>query len=459
MKRYLMRHLSMTAIAAMSVALFSCKDDEDPVIPVVSFQQATRTVDESAGTIDVLVQLDVASPNDIQVGYSLSGTATEGTSSSNDYQAMGTYGSISIAKGSTSGTLQLQIKQDDVVEADETIIITLSASGTATLGSVSSTTITLHSDDLGPKVSFTTTTTTINESDGTLDIELTLDKAAGQDITVDYAFNYDDIQTVATALDSVWAYNEDVPSQYYDFYVVGGTYGKLTIPAGSSTAKLSLRFYSDFLWDENERIEITLTGAGTGGQLGANTKHTVTVKQEDGRLIGLLWDPSYNDVDLDLILWIGDGTDFDALTGSFSAATTPRSEEVFIPTVFADLISEEVGDAVFGVSAVYYEGTANPMNFEVHHVDFVDGGFEAAADRDIIPGAYTLANINAWETFDDVQIEHTFDLTGGAYANLSDITVPASGSRQATYKLPGSISKSNVRAKFASRAHVWGLRK
>lgn len=451
----------MAVIAAMTVALFSCKDDEDPVIPVVSFQQATRTVDESAGTIDIPVQLDVAAPNDIQIGYSLSGTASEGTSSSNDYQALGTFGTISIAKGSTSGTLQLQIRQDELVEADETIIITLSASSTATLGSVSTMTITLTSDDLGAKVSFTTTTSTVKESDGTLEIEVSLDKAPTQDLTVEYAFNYDDLETVATAIDTVFAYNYTprIPSSYYDFYVVGGTYGELTIPAGSTSAKLTLRFYSDFLWDDDERIEINLTAAGTGGQLGTNTKHTVTVSQEDGRLIGLLWDPATTDVDMDLVLWLGDGTDFDAITGSINADVEQQSEEVFIPKVFTDIVAEEVGDVVFGVSAIYYEGTANPLNFEIHHVDFVDGSFEAAANRDIKAGAYTLANINAWEDLADVQIEHTFDLVAGVFTNLSEITIPASGSRQATYQLPASISKKKVRPNFNSHAPARILRK
>src|SRR6478735_6396724 len=170
MKRYLKRHLSMAAIAAMTVAMFSCKDDPDPVIPVVSFQQATRTVGEDAGTIDVLLQLDVEAPRDITVRYAVSGTATEGT---------------------TSGKIQLQIKQDVAVEADETIILTISdiVNAYATIGATPATTITLQSDDAGSKISFATATETVNETVGLVNVQLTLDKAAAQDITVEYEFN------------------------------------------------------------------------------------------------------------------------------------------------------------------------------------------------------------------------------------------------------------------------------
>jgi hypothetical protein len=159
MKRYPTYHLAMAAIAAMTVALFSCNDDEDPVIPVVSFQAAARTVGEDAGTIDVVLQLDVDAPREIKVRYALSGTASEGTTTSSDFQVLGTYGEVTIPEGASTGTLQLQIKDDGAVEADETVIITINdvVNDAATIGATPATTITIQSNDLGAKVSFTTT--------------------------------------------------------------------------------------------------------------------------------------------------------------------------------------------------------------------------------------------------------------------------------------------------------------
>jgi hypothetical protein len=453
MKRYLTRLLSTAAIAAMTVAMFSCKDDPDPVIPVVSFQQATRTVGEDAGTIDVLLQLDVEAPRDITVRYAVSGTATEGTTSSSDYQVLGTYGETVITKGTTGGKIQLQIKQDAAVEADETIILTISeiVNAYATIGATPATTITLQSDDAGSKVSFATATETVNETVGLVNVQVTLDKAAAQDITVEYAFNYDNISTVATALDTVYAHSEGYPSRYYDFVVEGGNYGKVVIPAGSTTGTITLRIYSDFMFEDDETIEINLKSATLGGQLGTATKHTITVTQEDGRVIALVWDPSYTDVDMDLFLWIGDdATNLRPLAISADPGTTVKSEVIIIPKVLSDAIE----NAACGLSFVYYAGTPNPMNFKVHHLNYTNGQLEDEANWQTFSGAYTPANINKWDLAagTEPQIEQSFELVAKAYTNLSTpLNIPATGSRRATLQLPANIYKSKSTPPFSNR--------
>lgn len=444
MKRHLTYRLSLAAVAAMSVAFFSCKDDEDPVKPVITFQQAARTVGEDAGTIDVVLQLDVDAPQDIKVRYSLSGTASEGTSSSADYQVLGSFGEVSVAKGASSGTIQLQIRNDDAVEPDETIIITLTevVNNAATIGSTNVTTITVTSDDQGSAVSFATATRTVKESDGIVEVEVVLDKPAAQALTVDYAFNYSPYQ--GKAIDSLHAAtNADIPDDFYDFRVQN-TYGKVTIPAGSTSGKIRLKFFSDTWFEDDETVEINLTAVSTGGQLGTSTKHTITVDQEDGRVIALLWDPAYDDVDMDLFLWWGaDENSFeeDPLAFSINPAFTPQQELVFIPKVLADAITE----ATFGVSYTYYEGTPDPMTFEVQFVDFTNGTLEVVADRDIYTADYTAANINPWfESGDAPQVVQTFKVVDGEYVDLSDITVPASGSRKATQSLPAGLKKTKT---------------
>lgn len=443
MKRHLTYRLSLAAVAAMSVSFFSCKDDEDPVKPVITFQQAARTVGEDAGTIDVLLQLDVDAPQDLKVRYSLSGTASEGTSSSADYQVLGSFGEVSVAKGASSGTIQLQIRNDDAVEPDETIIITLTevVNNAATIGSTNVTTITVTSDDQGSAVSFATAARTVVESDGLIDIDLTLDKVASQALTVNYSFNYNFEQR--TAIDAVWAAEEGIPSQYYDFAVEGGTYGTVTIPAGSTTGKITLRLYSDFMLEDPEMIEITLTGVSAGGQLGTAVKHTITVEQEDGRLVGLLWDETYTDVDMDMFLWWGeDENSFEAnpLAMSANADTENTYEIIFIPKVLID----EVVDATFGLSLVYYSGTADPLEFKTRFLDFENGDFVGTAQD--FDGSYTLANINEWDQASgtDPQIEQTFVLAGGEFTTISPITTPASGSRRATYQIPPGTTRNKA---------------
>ena len=194
---------------------------------------------------------------------------------------------------------------------------------------------------------------------------------------------------------------------------------------------------------------MNLKTVSVGGQLGTATKHTITVQQEDGRLVGLLWDPSYTDVDMDMFLWVGeDETKLeDVLFISADASTEVQEEDIFIPKVITDQIS----DGAFGLSFVYYSGTKTPMNFEVHHVDFANGAAEAEGTREVKAGAYTLDNINAWDKSGgkQPQIEQTFTLVAKAYQPVSDITIPTSSSRQATHKLPSNLSRvSGAFSKF-----------
>ena len=458
MKRYPTYHLAMAAIAAMTVALFSCNDDEDPVIPVVSFQAAAKTVGEDAGTIDVVLQLDVDAPREIKVRYTLSGTASEGTTTSSDFQVLANYGEVTIAEGSSTGTLQLQIKDDGAVEVDETVIITINdvVNDAATLGATPATTITIQSNDLGAKVAFTSTTTTVNETARAIEIALTLDKAAGQDLTVDYEFNYELGDDVSVALDSVKAFEDDIPARYYDFYVESNTFGKLTIPAGATTAKITLFIYSDINLEDDETIEMNLKAVSTGGQLGTNTKHTIKVEQEDGRAIGVFWNnAAYTDVDMDLFLWFGEdvGTLEDVLFASAEGSVTNKLELLFIPKI----ISDDIADAAFGLSFVYYAGSASPMTFNVAHADFKAGALEPEAGIERFTGTYTTANINKWDdatSGKDPQIEQTFVLTAGAYGTPSAITVPSAGSRQASHELPANVVKEKMSARAAFSKHL-----
>ncbi|MEX2230938.1 MAG: hypothetical protein WD824_02165, partial [Cyclobacteriaceae bacterium] len=118
--------------------------------------------------------------------------------------------------------------------------------------------------------------------------------------------------------------------------------------------------------------------------------------------------------------------------------TTPTQELIFIPSL--------ITDGAFGLSYVYYEGTANPMNFEAHFVDFTGGVLEAAADRDIFTASYTLANINAWDVSgNDPIIVQTFTIVAGTYTDITAITVPASSSRMKSHKLPNTLRKNEWR--------------
>jgi len=433
MKNYPAYMLSITLVIAMVVGFSSCKDDDPPVKPKLSFLQATLTVDESEGVIEAKLVLDKAHGKDLNVEYTLGGTASDqdavGTANA-DYEVVGDHGLIVIPAGETSGAIGIEIYNDTGFEPNETIEISILDvnTGDVEITAENEMEITITNDDAQLIASFPNTTLTVNEDDAqeALLIAVQLDKVAPADITLEYTLE-------GTALDSTFAFNEGYPASYYDYYVDGVT-GEVVIPSGSSTANIELQIYTDFLFENDETIVITLT-ATNQVQLGTNKTMTITLEQQDGKVIALVWDDTYTDVDMDMFLWIGDDTTNlpGLLATALTPRTTPQQELIFIPSLLTD--------GAFGLSYVYYSGTADPMNFEVHFADFAAGVLEPEADRDIFAATYTLANINAWDQ-SDLQpiVVHRFLITAGAYS-YGKIVVPSSGSRIKRQTLPGNIRR------------------
>jgi len=184
-----------------------------------------------------------------------------------------------------------------------------------------------------------------------------------------------------------------------------------------------------------------VTEASSGVQLGTNKTMTITLEQEDGKIIALVWD-DYADVDMDLFLWIGDEiTELFFIASSANPAVDPQAEIVFIPSV--------IQDAAFGTSYTYYSGTQTPMEFEAQFIDFANGQAEPQANYDVFPGTYTLANRNAWDSQGGTQpvIAQTFTKTAGVFAGYTNpIVIPATGSRTATVALPNGVKKMNTKS-------------
>ena len=114
---------------------------EDDEAPTVQFGTASYSGGEASGSRTVNVGL-TASPvfsSATSVTYDVGGTATSGT----DYTALS--GTVSVTGG--SGTITITITDDQVDDADETIVLTLTPSNDYSLGSQESTTITIADDD------------------------------------------------------------------------------------------------------------------------------------------------------------------------------------------------------------------------------------------------------------------------------------------------------------------------
>jgi len=113
-------------------------DDDDP--SVVSFSSASQTVAETVGGVTVSASLNTVSAFDVNVPYTVTGSAggTDHTLAN---------GSINIPAGQTSDTINFTVQNDTLVESAEDIVITMGTPVNATLGTTSTHTVSITDND------------------------------------------------------------------------------------------------------------------------------------------------------------------------------------------------------------------------------------------------------------------------------------------------------------------------
>ncbi|MBK8291331.1 MAG: hypothetical protein IPK96_10735 [Flammeovirgaceae bacterium] len=121
--------MSLVLLGAFGLAFTSCKDDE-PEKFNLTFASATGSAKESDLEIQIEIKLDKPAPEDITVKFKLSGTALDDVRADTendyaDYEVDGDYDKVVIAQGEISANITLIPYSDDVIEDDETIIVTV----------------------------------------------------------------------------------------------------------------------------------------------------------------------------------------------------------------------------------------------------------------------------------------------------------------------------------------------
>ena len=136
-----------TGYVAGQGAAVTVRDNDDP-IPGAFFRSASSDAVEHGGTHNVRVDLNYPAPSGgLTLRYSLSGTATAG--SSNDFTIQNS-GSLSIAAGDSIATIPVAINDDSTEESAETVILTLIGRTGYTLDSTTVYTLTITDNDTPP---------------------------------------------------------------------------------------------------------------------------------------------------------------------------------------------------------------------------------------------------------------------------------------------------------------------
>jgi Tfp pilus tip-associated adhesin PilY1 len=172
------------------------------------------------------------------ISYTVGGTATEGT----DYTNL--TGSVTIAAGSTTAFIDVTVIGDTIVEASETVIVTLTATDNAaiTVGAANAATVTIVDNDMA--------TLAIAISDGVLSeagadygqLAVTLTNASSTVTSVNYT-------VVGTATPGT------------DYATLSGS---INIPAGLTTAHIDVMVTDDVIVETGETVIITIAAIASG---------------------------------------------------------------------------------------------------------------------------------------------------------------------------------------------------
>ena len=202
----------------MTVAATDC--DRDEAGPTAGQFTVTRTGATSAA---------------LTVAYTVAGTATAGS----DYAALP--GSVVIPAGSATATIAVSPVNDTAIEVDETVVATISASAAYTVGAPASATVTIQSDDVAlPTVTIAATDPTATEAGTTTGLfTVTRTGATAAALTVAYA-----VGGTATAGSDYAALS-----------------GSVVIPAGSSTATVTVTPINDTAVEADETVVAALSAS------------------------------------------------------------------------------------------------------------------------------------------------------------------------------------------------------
>ena len=206
----------------------------------VSFASASRSVAEGSGAHDVEVRLNKAPTSDLTVSYTVGGTATAGA----DFTITNS-GTVTVPAGAKTATIPVTIVDDGVDDGGETVVLTLAAGTTHTVGARD--THTLYIDPV-PSVAFPFPLGTIYESGGTYWVPVRLSRAPSSALALTYTVE-------GTALPGV------------DYKPLSGT---VTAPAGATTVHIPVTIIDDVLEDNGETVRLKLAD-GSGYTVGSES--------------------------------------------------------------------------------------------------------------------------------------------------------------------------------------------
>jgi len=244
-----------------------------PTIPTITLAISPISVLENGVTNLVYTFTRTGSTTGaLTVNFGVAGTATL----TSDYTQAGaasftgTTGSITFTAGASSKTITVDPTGDTIVEANETVALTLTSNSAYTIGTTGAVTGTITNDDSAP----TLPTITLSVSP----------RGISEDATADFIYTFTRSSTTGTL---VVNFNVSGTAALSSDYVATGatsfssSTGQVTFASGATTATVTLNPTGDTTVETNETINLTLA-SGTGYTVGTTTAQTATIIGDDG---------------------------------------------------------------------------------------------------------------------------------------------------------------------------------
>lgn len=227
---------------------------EESFEPTVSFATSSYSLVEGYQVIDIDVQLSNAWSSVVFVNYSLSGSAQLGSGA--DYTISSS--PLNIPVGWTQRTIQVVIRDDEIDETMEDIVITMGTIENATPGAITTHQIQIVDDDTPPEVFYTSMNTNAPENSGMVTVSLGLSAPSVHDVSIPL--------------------NISGSASNGSDYSISTT--NLIISAGATAGSYQIFLTDDVQYDPNETVVVNL-GYPTNADLGSPSSYTLTIQDND----------------------------------------------------------------------------------------------------------------------------------------------------------------------------------
>ena len=233
------------------------RDFGNTVPRTVNFDSSTATFSEGSRIVTLTGNLDSALGTELIVPITISAD----TALTTDYRVISS--SMIFAAGSTHGSFNIELIDDNRFESTESFTVSLASSSTILLGSVSQVQVSINDNDTPPTLRFASSAQATSEG-ATAIVEVSLVGESDQAVVVP-------IQVLASSTATADS----------DFHFVSAN--TITIPAGSRSGSLSIAIDDDTLGEGAEQIRLGF-GAVTDALLSTSASdllHVITISQND----------------------------------------------------------------------------------------------------------------------------------------------------------------------------------